>query len=90
MKLDENAKQSVQNLSDAINQAISNSVEVNQQIESLRLLGYEPNMTIKMEVALDKFEPVISDDLDEFFAEDLALELTEEDLRTLQRMKIRF
>ncbi|HEX8287326.1 MAG TPA: hypothetical protein VF556_04990 [Pyrinomonadaceae bacterium] len=95
MKLDDEAKQAVQNLGDSINSAIGDSAKIAEAIERLRSIGYEPHLTVRLEIALEKTdaEDDSTDYVDEpaeDFAESVELELTEEDLRTLQRMKIRF
>ena len=82
MNLDQNAKDAVQNLSEAVNSAVEKSFAVRDAIETLRELGFECVLTLKLEIGLqDSFDG---------FAEDLELDLTDEDVRTLQRMKIRF
>ena len=86
MKLDDNAKQAVRELGDAINQAIEKSVRVSDAIELLREIGYEPNLNLKLEIALMEITQDDSDDE----TSNLDLELTDEDLRTLRRMKIKF
>ena len=88
MNLDKQAKDAVQGLSDAINSAVETSFAVRDAIEYLRELGFEPVLTLKLEIGLQEIGGD-SDPIDEF-AEDLELDLTDEDLRTLQRMKIRF
>ena len=85
MNLDQNAKDAVQSLSDAINSAVEKSFAVRDAIEYLRELGFEPVLTLKLEIGLQ----AMSGNADGF-AEDLELDLTDEDVRTLQRMKIRF
>lgn len=83
MELDDKAKSAARDLGDAINSAIGSSREVGEAIEFLRAIGYEPHLTLKLEIALarsDGESPTDPDDLD----------LTEEDRKTLQRMKIRF
>jgi len=82
MNLDQQAKDAVQNLSDSINSAVEKSFEVRDAIENLRELGYEPVLTLKLEIGLHE----IGVDVDP----DLELDLTDDDMRTLQRMKIRF
>jgi hypothetical protein len=82
MNLDKEAKDAVQNLSDAINSAVETSFSVRDAIETLRELGYEPVLTLRLEIGLQE----IGVDCDP----DLVLDLTDEDVRTLQRMKIRF
>ena len=85
MELDKNAKTAVRELSDAINAAIEKNLRVAEAIKYLREIGYEPNLTLKLEIGLQE----IFDDFDDF-PEEIELELTDEDLRTLRRMKIRF
>ena len=88
MELDKNAQEAVRNLGATINAAIEKSFEVARAIENLRELGYEPNLTIKLEIALQKIG-ALRDDFPEEEIEDIELELTDEDVRTLRRMKIR-
>ena len=92
MNLDDNAKDAVQELSDAINSAVEKSFAVRDAIESLRELGYEPVLTLKLEIGLQKIDGggSLTGAETEEFVEDLELRLTDEDVRTLQRMKIRF
>jgi hypothetical protein len=82
MNLDQQAKDAVQNLSDSINSAVEKSFDVRDAIEYLRELGYEPVLTLRLEIGLQQ----IGAETDEI----LELDLTDEDVRTLQRMKIRF
>lgn len=84
MNLDQNAKDAVQNLSEAINSAVEQSIAVRNAIETLRELGFDPNLTLKLEIGLQKIDGNF-----ENYSEDLELDLTDEDMRTLQRMKIR-
>ncbi|MDQ3181415.1 MAG: hypothetical protein M3Q33_12945 [Acidobacteriota bacterium] len=84
MELDKNSKTAVRELSDAINSAIEKNMRVADAIRYLREIGYEPNLTLKLEIGLQE----IFDDFDDF-PEEIELELTDEDLRTLRRMKIR-
>ncbi len=91
MNLDDNAKDAVQDLSDAINSAVEKSFAVRDAIENLRELGYEPVLTLKLEIGLQKLDGSSFGGADrEEYAEDLELRLTDEDVRTLQRMKIRY
>ena len=85
MELDKEAKNAVQNLSDTINLAVEQSFAVRSAIEDLRELGYEPNLMLKLEISLQK---IIENSAD--YAKETELDLTAEDVRTLQRMKIRF
>ncbi len=84
MELDENAKKAVRELGDAINAAVEKSLRVSDAIEALRGLGYEPNLTLKLEIGLQQIEESFDD-----FSEEIELDLTDEDVRTLRRMKIR-
>ena len=86
MNLDQNAKDAVQSLSEAINSAVEKSFAVRDAIETLRELGFEPILTLKLEIGLEK----MNGNADGYGADDLELSLTDEDVRTLQRMKIRF
>lgn len=84
MNLDENAKEAVQELGDAINSAIEKSVRVAEAIERLRELGYEPNLMLKLEIGLHELTENVAETNSE-----VELDLTDEDLKTLRRMKIR-
>jgi hypothetical protein len=84
MELDNNAKKAVRELGDAINAAVEKSQRVSEAIEILRGLGYEPNLTLKLEIGLQEISGETED-----FPEEIELDLTDEDLRTLRRMKIR-
>ena len=67
MNLDQNAKDAVQSLSDAINSAVEKSFEVRDAIETLRTLGYEPVLTLKLEIGLQEIRAAASsDDAEEF------------------------
>lgn len=84
MELDETAKQAVNELGAAINAAIEKSPRVGEAIENLRELGFEPDLALKLEINLQKIER----EADEF-PDEIELDLTDEDVRTLRRMKIR-
>jgi hypothetical protein len=86
MELDENSKKAVRELGAAINAAIADSERVVWAIDALRELGYEPNLSLKLEIGLFEL-PENANDAEE---SDLALELTEDDLRALRRMNISF
>jgi hypothetical protein len=85
VEIDDTAKEIVQEIGSAINAAVENSPQVAEAIERLREAGYEMELTLRLEIGL---RPNEQDDVDEE-AEEGALELTDEDLRTLRRMKIR-
>lgn len=99
MQLDDDAKNAVQNIGEAINSAVGESLALAAAIEHLRSIGYEANLTVRLEIALEKIEAEEAEDdfedLESEFAgdtepENVEFELTEEDLRTLRKMKIRF
>jgi uncharacterized protein (UPF0147 family) len=84
MELDHHAKKAVRELGDAINAAVEKSVRVSEAIENLREIGFEPNLTLKLEIGLQEITSDFGD-----FPEDIELELTHEDVQALRRMKIR-
>jgi hypothetical protein len=86
MQLDDDAKKAVRELGDAINSAVEKSGRVVDAIEYLREIGYEPHLNLKLEIGLQ--EITFTDEQPEEFTENL--ELTDEDVRTLRRMKIKF
>ncbi len=85
MELDKNAQRAVRELGEAINKAIENSERVADAIEYLRGLGYEPNLMLRLEIGLQEIDHESED-----YHEEIELDLTDEDLRTLRRMKIKF
>ena len=85
MELDDEAKQIVQDLGTAINAAVENSSRVAETIERLRDAGYEMELTLRLEIGLRPHEHMI----EEMNDGDAAFDLTDEDKRTLRRMKIR-
>lgn len=87
MELDDNAKEAAREIGNAINNAVAESEAVKDAIEQLRDLGYEAYYTLNLKIALDKIEDFEQADGP---GENVELELTDEDLRTLQRMKIKF
>ena len=84
MEIDDEAKQIVQDLGTAINSAVEKSTQVAEAIERLREAGYEMELTLRLEIALRQQS---EDEATE--QQEAALELTDEDMRTLRRMKIR-
>jgi hypothetical protein len=84
MELDQNVKDAIQNLGDAINSAVEQSYAVRAAIENLRELGFEPNLALKLEIGLQ--EIIKKSD---GFPEEIELDLTDEDVKTLRRMKIK-
>lgn len=87
MEINDDAKEIVQKLGEAINSAVERSHEVAEAIESLREAGYEMELTLRLEIGLRESG---SGGEDEDEDESVRLELTDEDRRTLRGMKIRF
>lgn len=83
MEINDEAKQIVHELGTAINSAVEKSSQVAEAIARLREAGYEMELTLRLEIALREQDEAQVDE------EEAALELTDEDLRTLRRMKIR-
>ena len=85
MEINDEAKQIVHELGTAINSAVEQSTQVAEAIERLREAGYEMELTLRLEIALREQ----GDEETPIGQEEAALELTDEDMRTLRRMKIR-
>jgi hypothetical protein len=83
VEINEEAKQVVKDLGAAINSAVEKSSEVALAISRLRDVGYELELTLRLEIGLRKLDPP------EEAHEEVTLELTDDDMRTLRRMKIR-
>ena len=83
MEIDDEAKELVREIGSAINESVEQSTKVAEAIERLREAGYEMEWTLRLEIGL---RPHAGDDDD---SEAANLNLTEEDLQVLQRMKIR-
>ena len=84
MEIDDDAKEIVREIGTAINESVENSSKVAEAIERLRDAGYEMELTLRLEIGL---RPHAGEDNGE--AGDASLELTDEDVQVLQRMKIR-
>ena len=86
MDINDEAKEIVQEIGAAINAAVEGSTDVAEAIERLRAAGYEMELTLRLEIGLRERDE--EDTVDDSTA--AALELTDEDRRTLRRMNIRF
>jgi hypothetical protein len=84
LEIDDDAKEIVREIGTAINESVENSTKVAEAIERLREAGYEMELTLRLEIGLRPHAG--EDDSDD---ESATLDLTEEDLQVLQRMKIR-
>jgi len=87
LEINDDAKEIVQELGAAINAAVERSPEVAEAIERLREAGYEMELTLRLEIGLRENKAADGADPEE---EPARLELTDDDLRTLRSMKIRF
>jgi len=84
LEIDDDAKEIVREIGTAINESVENSTKVAEAIERLREAGYEMELTLRLEIGL---RPHAGDEEGE--SDQATLDLTEEDLQVLQRMKIR-
>jgi len=84
LELSDEAKEIVQDLGTAINEAVEGSSRVVETIERLRAAGYELELTLRLEIGLRPHAPASEESGDE-----AAFDWTEEDKRALRRMKIR-
>ena len=84
MEIDDDAKEIVREIGTAINESVENSPKVAEAIERLRDAGFEMELTLRLEIGL---RPHADDQTGA--GADAALNLTEEDVQVLQRMKIR-
>ncbi len=90
LEINDEAKELVQEIGEAINAAVERSPDVADAISRLRAAGYEMELTLKLEIGLRETgigdrhgEPEVAE-------QGTTLELTDEDRRTLRSMKIRF
>lgn len=84
MELDEPAKEIVKEIGSAINSAVEQSTDVASAIERLRNAGFDLELTIRLEIGLRERAGSANE-------EDgaIGLDLTDDDVQTLRRMKIR-
>ena len=83
LEIDDDAKEIVREIGTAINESVENSSKVAEAIERLRDAGYEMELTLRLEIGL---RPHTGEDAE---GGDATLDLTDEDMQVLQRMKIR-
>lgn len=84
MELNDEAKQIVRDFCAAINTAVERSSEVADAISRLREAGYDMELTLRLDIGLREHAA-----LEGYEDEPTTLDLTDDDRRTLQRMKIR-
>ena len=90
LEINDDAKELVQEIGEAINAAVERSPEVADAISRLRAAGYEMELTLKLEIGLRETGTDDEDGGAASDGQDATLELTDEDRRTLRSMKIRF
>ena len=84
MEMDNDTKQLAEEVGTAINEAVQQSSTVAAAIERLREAGFEMELTLKLEIGLRPQREGESDG-----ESSGSLELTDEDMRVLQAMKIK-
>jgi hypothetical protein len=84
LEIDDDAKEIVREIGTAINESVENSSQVAEAIERLRDAGYEMELTLRLEIGLRPHAGEANGEGGE-----ASLELTDEDVQVLQRMKIR-
>lgn len=84
LDINDEAKEIVQEIGSAINQAVERSPEVAEAIERLREAGYEMELTLRLEIGLRAL-----DEEGETPDAGTSLDLTDDDRNTLRSMRIR-
>ncbi len=84
MEMDDHTKQLAEEVGTAINESVQQSPTVAAAIERLREAGFEMELTLRLEIGLRAQREGESDG-----EASGALELTDEDMRVLQAMKIK-
>ena len=84
MEMDDETKQLAAEVGTAINEAVQQSPGVAEAIERLREAGFEMELTLKLEIGLRPQREGESDS-----ESSGSLELTDDDMRVLQAMKIK-
>jgi hypothetical protein len=84
MEMDDETKQLAEEVGTAINESVQQSPAVAAAIERLREAGFEMELTLRLEIGL---RPQREGELDGESSG--SLELTDEDMRVLQAMKIK-
>jgi hypothetical protein len=84
LEIDDEAKEIVREIGTAINDSVENSPKVAEAIERLRDAGYEMELTLRLEIGLRPHTGEEEGDQGQ-----TTLDLTDEDVQVLQRMKIR-
>jgi hypothetical protein len=89
LQIDDNLKVLIKELGDAINGALSQSVEINDAIQNVRNAGYEVVLALEATIGFNKkAETESSETSHEAVAVDAKLKVTSQDLKFLQSLKI--
>lgn len=90
LQIDDNLKGLIKELGDAINGALSQSVEINDAIQNVRNAGYEVVLALEATIGFNKKTSgeASNESTDEPIAIDTKLKVTSQDLKFLQSLKI--
>ena len=83
MEINNEAQKIIEEIGAAINRAVERSPEVAAAIEHLREAGYEMELMLRLDIGLRELDEA------EESEDSSLLQLTDEDRRTLRKMKIR-
>ena len=90
MQIDDKLKGLIKELGDAINGALSESVEISDAIQNVRNAGYDVVLALEATIGFNK-KPVVeitNESAAEPVAVDAKLKVTSQDLKFLQSLKI--
>ena len=90
MQIDDKLKGLIKELGDAINGALSQSVEINDAIQNVRNAGYEVVLALEATIGFNKKAETTASDssTQEPVTVDAKLRVTSQDLKFLQSLKI--
>ena len=89
LEIDDNLRGLIKELGDAINGALSQSVEINSTIQNVRDAGYEVVLALEATIGFNKKSKESSDEsTGEPVTVDAKLRVTSQDLKFLQSLKI--
>lgn len=88
MQIDDKLKVLIKELGDAINGALSESVEINDAIQNVRDAGYEVVLALEATIGFNKKPEQVSDPVAPEPVPDGKLKVTSQDLKFLQSLKI--
>jgi hypothetical protein len=88
VQIDDNLKILIKELGDAINGALSQSVEINDAIQNVKNAGYDVVLALEATIGFNKKSAQDVPASEPEPAEDGKLKITSQDLRFLQSLKI--